>query len=148
MTGQLFLASREQDDCTRWKQYLRTLRRLDDNNVAVIYCGCSRNSEFGMTGWQWKDAIKVNSEVGGKVCVVNVSGVLRFPVWPTGIVLLYDGFLALHCSILTCSAKCFLCCLRPLVASHWFVSLTVSSDFSFVSGKLRHLSFCRGPFLP
>lgn len=100
--------------------------------------------------WQWKGAIKVNSEVSGKwgVCVVNVSGVLRFPVWPTGIVLLYDGFLALHCSILTFSAKCFLCRLRPLVASHRFVSMTVSSDFSFVSGKLQHLSFCRGPFLP
>lgn len=42
----------------------------------------------------------------------------------------------------------FFACVLPSVAPHWLVSLTVSSDFSFVSGKLQHLSLCRCPFLP
>lgn len=74
------VSSLERNNCTRWKQRLRTLRWLDDNNVAVIYCGCSRNSEYGINSrqWPWKGAIKVNSGAGGKwlVCVVNVSGFL------------------------------------------------------------------------
>lgn len=83
-------ASRELDNCTRWRQWLKTLQKLDDNNAAVIYCGCSRNSEFGNDSRRrhWRGAIKVNSEVGGKwgVCVVKVSGVLPFLVRPTGVV--------------------------------------------------------------
>lgn len=68
MTGQLFLACLEQDNCTRWRQHLRTLRRLDDNNAAVIYCGCSRNSEFGMTGWRQTVAVerRYKSELRGQ----------------------------------------------------------------------------------